>query len=130
MARFLSDEWIEAFDQAAASTDELVLGDEGEDLVIQHVVTDPAGAPVQTFHVHLSAGPARVRRGPAEDPTVTFTQDLDTATAIASGTETAQAAFMAGRLRVGGRVDQLIARHGELAGVDDLFASLRSETEH
>jgi hypothetical protein len=129
--RFLSAEWIDAFDRAAQRASQLVLDDDQSDLVIQHTVTSVPGAdgPEVTFHLRLTAGPARVAAGPADDPTVTFSQDHATAIGVASGATSAQAAFMAGRLRVGGRIDELLSRQGPLAGIDDLFGDLRAATE-
>ncbi|MDZ7679574.1 MAG: SCP2 sterol-binding domain-containing protein [Acidimicrobiales bacterium] len=128
MPRFLSDEWIAELDDRARALPELVL-DGDDELVVQHTVSGVPGRGEVTFHLHLSSGPARVRSGPAEAPTVTFSHDHDTATALAAGEGSAQAAFMAGRLRVGGQIDQLIARHGQFAGIDDVFAALRAVTE-
>ncbi|MFP4514251.1 MAG: SCP2 sterol-binding domain-containing protein [Acidimicrobiales bacterium] len=128
MPRFLSDEWIAEFDDLARSAPELVL-DGDDELVVQHTVSGVPGRDEVIFHLHLSAGPARVRPGPADAPTVTFAHDHETAAAVAAGQESAQAAFMAGRLRVGGQIDQLIARHGQLAAIDDVFAGLRAVTE-
>lgn len=138
MLRFLSDEWIAALDDAARSSAALtgvLLSDEegGASVVVQHVVTgvptttDPAGE--VAYHVVLDDGPTRVSRGRADDPTVTFTQTYDTARAVASGATSAQAAFMAGELRLGGRVDLLLAHHGALTGIDDVFADVRARTE-
>lgn len=131
MLRFLSDEWIAALDAAAATStalDGAIGGDEV--LVVEHVVHDGSGGDgAVAFHLRLGSGPARVRPGHADDPTVTFTQSRATAQAIASGTTSAQAAFMAGALRLGGRVDLLIEHHGALAEVDDVFAAVRERTD-
>jgi len=135
VARFLSGEWVAELDAAASASpglaDLFVDADDIDRLVVEHVVTDgPEGhGDERAFHLVLGPGPARARRGRAADPTVTFSQDRATATAIASGRASAQAAFMAGRLRVGGRVDLLLAHHGVLTDVDDVFADVRARTE-
>lgn len=140
VARFLSDEWIAEMDSAARSSTELADlfdGTEIDRLVIEHVVTgaspsDPGDETPDVeaaFHLVLGPGPARAVAGRAADPTITFSQDHATAAAISSGRTSAQAAFMAGRLRIGGRVDLLLAHHGLLADVDDVFAEVRARTE-
>lgn len=138
MLRFLSDEWIAALDDAARRSAALsgVLAGEGEEavsVVVQHVVTD---VPISTapsgevaYRVVLDDGPTRVVAGRADDPTVTFTQSYDTARAVASGATSAQVAFMAGDLRLGGRVDQLLTHHAALSGIDDVFADVRARTD-
>lgn len=125
MARFLSAEWITALDQALAGGARPALP---EPLVIQHVVTDgPDGEVV--YHLRLDAAGSGAVPGRADDPTVTFTQTYATAAAISSGTASAQAAFMAGDLRLGGRVDALLANHAAIAELDDVLAPLRASTE-
>lgn len=131
---FVTDEWIEALDRAAAASSALdaVLADlaDGEEIVIEHTITDvPGSAAPVSFHLVLGRGPAAARRGPAAEPSITFTQSYGTARDVASGAASAQAAFMSGALRVGGRVDLLLAHHGALVGVDDVFAELRSDTQ-
>ena len=132
MPRFLSDEWIEDLDALAAASSALegIVPDAEEGaLVIQHVVTDvPPGEDI-AYHVVLGGGPARVRPGPAESATATFTQSYATARQIATGAASAQAAFMAGELRLGGRVDLLLTHHTALVAVDDVFAAVRERTE-
>lgn len=57
-------------------------------------------------------------------------QDYTTAAAISQGQLSPAAAFAAGRLRLGGRVG-LLARHGSVvAGMGDVFASLREATDY
>jgi hypothetical protein len=131
--RFLSDEWIDAMDRAAAAHGGPRV--DGGTMVIQHVVTGlpadhPADTPERCYHLVLTPESARVAEGRAEDPTVTFTTSYRVASDVSSGTRSAQAAFMAGELRVGGSVDQLIATHGSLADADGPFAELRATTEY
>jgi hypothetical protein len=134
---FLSDEWVAALDEAAASSTVLAGPIEGlapgETLVVEHVITSDDGstgpAEEAAFHLVLGNGAARVHRGRAPGATVTFTHARATARAIASGTTSAQAAFMAGALRLGGRVDLLLAHHAALVDVDDVFATVRDRTD-
>jgi putative sterol carrier protein len=63
------------------------------------------------------------------DPDVTFTQDRATAAAIASGELSAQSAFMAGRLRMGGDLRAVLDRSQDLTALDDVFASARPTTD-
>ncbi len=131
MPTFLSDEWIAALDAAASAAPGLVgvLPPDAEvsELVIQHVIDDEGTE--RAFHVVLGPGPAHAHSGRADHPTITFSQDRATAAAIASGSASAQSAFMAGELRLGGRVDLLLAHHGALADLDDVFAEVRASTE-
>jgi hypothetical protein len=127
--QFLSDEWIEMLGRTAAASPDLVLAGDDE-LVVEHVVTDLPDGTRAVFHVRLSAAAPEVQRGPAHEPTVRFTQRYPTAVGIATGSISAQAAFMSGELQIGGKVDELIARHGALVGIADVFGALRADTQH
>jgi hypothetical protein len=73
-----------------------------------------------------------VERSSPEDgrPDVTFNTDYATAVALARGTENAQRALGAGRLRLGGDLVLLAARADALAALDDVCAPLREQTTY
>ena len=94
--------------------------------MVQQVVPDgPEGHEV-AYALVLDDGRVRVERGRVDDPDLTFTQDRATAEAIHRGELSAQAAFMQGRLRLGGDLRAVIDRAGELAAIDDVFAGARA----
>jgi putative sterol carrier protein len=133
MARFLSDEWIADLDRAASSSDALRVATGDFSLTVQQVVTEPADrsdTEATTWFVSIDHGAIAVRAGRATRPDVTFTQDRATATAVGRGELSAQAAFMLGRLRVGGEVSLLTAHQGAFAGLDDVFAEVRDRTTY
>lgn len=128
MVAFLSDEWIEALDRAASADAALRSWCAELALQIEQEVTDGPRGPV-TYHVVLDHGVASVRPGPAPEATIRFSQDYETAAAIAFGTGSAQRAFMTGRLRVGGDLRVLLDRGDLLAALGDAFAGVRAETD-
>lgn len=121
MAEILTLEWVAEL-AAAASGAEV---DPDLRLVVQQVVTD-SGLPVLTYAVRVEGGRVAVVAGEVDGADVTFTQDRRTAEAIAAGLLSAQAAFMAGDLRVGGDLQALSARARELAVLDDVFGAARA----
>jgi len=125
--RFLSDEWISAMDEAAAASTALAEIAADVSLVVEQQVTGLTGGPI-SYHLVLIDGRAAVRAGSAPEPTVRLSQDITTATDIAAGTDSAQRAFMTGRLRIGGDLGALLA-HAEILGqLDDVFADVRDRT--
>lgn len=136
MPTYLSAEWLEAASSAVAENEELQSLAVAPPLVIQQTVTGgnphdaDAGGDQTTVSWHVELGPQGVRwaAGTHPEPDVTFRCDADTAWAVQTGTESAQAAFMAGRLRIGGDTGALIAHHGVLAELDDALADLRART--
>lgn len=122
MAGFLTDAWLEELDAAARAA--TVPSDLR--LTVQQVIPDgPHGREV-TYVVEAADGGLSVRPGRADHPDVTFTQDLATARAIHRGELSAQAAFMEGRLRLGGDLRAVIDQAGSLATIDDVFAAARA----
>ena len=122
MAGFLTDRWL---DELGAAAREAELPPELR-LVVQQVIPDgPDGVEV-AYAVEVAGGTMAVRRGRFDHADVTFTQDLATARAIHRGELSAQAAFMEGRLRLGGDLRAVIERAGDLAAIDDVFATVRA----
>ncbi|MCD9625561.1 SCP2 sterol-binding domain-containing protein [Rhabdothermincola salaria] len=127
MPTYLSAEWLEAASSAVAGSRALQDVAVAPAVVIQQIVhTD--GADDVTWHVELGPEGIRWTVGPHPSPDVTFSCDVDTAWAVQSGAESAQAAFMAGRLRVGGDTGALIAHQSALGDLDDALAELRART--
>jgi putative sterol carrier protein len=123
VARFLSDAWLAALATAArdaAPPPELRL-------VLQQIVLEDRGDEI-AYVIRIGDGVVSVDPGRAPDADVSFTQDRATASAIASGELSAQAAFMAGRLRVGGDLRAVLEQARDLAILDDVFRAARSTT--
>lgn len=124
MADYLSPAWFEAADGALAADARLAEASRGVHLVLQQTVADPA--PGVTWQIRIDDGSVRLVPAAADDATVTFRCDRATAEAVHEGRTSAQAAFMAGQLRVGGDVGALLAHQELLAGLNDVLAHLRA----
>jgi putative sterol carrier protein len=121
---FLSDEWVAAMDEALAAQATTRPPTAGPLVVRQEVIGE------RPYVLWFDGARAGVRHDPPAAPAdVTFTCDRDTAVAIATGKERAQAAFLAGRLRLGGDSRALMANAAVLSGVDDAFAAVRARTD-
>ena len=127
MPTYLSAEWLDAAAAAVAGNDALQDVAIDPALVIQQTVVRDGADPV-TWHVVLGPEGVQWVTGRHPSPAVTFTCDADTAWAVQVGTESAQAAFMAGRLRLGGDAGALIAHQRTVADLDDALAELRART--
>jgi hypothetical protein len=120
MAPFLSPEWVASLAEASAGAE----APNGVRIVLQQVVVEDDGSEV-AYAVRLDGGRVVVEPGRTTDADVTFTQDRATAEAIAGGTLSAQAAFLAGRLRVGGDLAAVLDGARDLTGIGDVFAASR-----
>lgn len=128
MLAFLTPSWLAALDAAARTDQSLATASAEVHLVVQQRVTDTPDGDV-IFHVVFDHGRVSVRPGPAATPTITFDQDYPTAHAIAAGTESAQRAFMTGKLRVGGDLRVLLEHQVSMAALEDVFAAVRADTD-
>lgn len=126
MAEFLSDEWLDELDRAARAAENLPVEVR---LVVQQVVVDDQDRSVLALYaVRLADGKATVTKGHLDEPDITFTQDRGTAAAIVRGELSAQSAFLAGRLRVGGDLRAALEQARAFAAVDDVFGTVRAST--
>jgi hypothetical protein len=133
--RFLSAEWLRAFDAALRAdrglgarfaANPIAIAQEvtvdAPDVIRYVVVLDGTGGRVES-----DAGAIRATRATEAD--VTFVCDRDTAVDLARGSMNAQGALTNGRLKVRGEVDRLAAASSALTGLGDLLAELRADTE-
>lgn len=123
MAEFLTPEWISELGASAQS----VSVSPDLRLVVEQIVSDGPSGEV-SYVIEIANGRVVVRLGRSSDADLTFAQDRATAAAIARGELSAQAAFMAGRLRVGGDLRAVMDRSRELAAMVDVFATARATT--
>jgi putative sterol carrier protein len=121
MAEFLSPSW---FDEVAAAAAGAQLP-AGLALTVEQVITDgPTGE--LAYSLVVADGRLTVRRGRTPSADVRFTLDADTARAIHEGAQSAQSAFMQGRLRIAGDLRVLVESAAELAAIDDVLAGARA----
>lgn len=122
MAAFLTDQWFD--DLEAAARNASIATDVR--LVIQQVIPGDGEGHEVAYVMTAADGAITVHRGRADAPDITFTQDRETAEAIHRGELSAQAAFIEGRLRLGGDLRAVIERSGSLVAVEDVFAAARA----
>lgn len=129
MARYLSAEWFDEVNAAAAAAADLSDAAVGLRLVIQQVVTDGPEGDVR-YVVRVEDGRVTVVPGEAPDADVTVTEDHATATAVGCGELAAPAAFMTGRIRVTGDTGVLMDAQPALHRLDAVFAGVRQRTTY
>lgn len=127
MAPYLSPEWLAEADDAVSRSESLRAATADVALVVQQEVTGGPGGDT-AYHVVVDHGAVSVVPGRAPQPDVTFTEDHATAAAIGRGELSAQAAFMIGKLRVGGDLQRLLTHQDAFSGIDDVFDDLRATT--
>lgn len=121
MSRFLSAEW---FDDVRRSQPAEPIH---PTLTLQQVVTGTPEGEVR-YQVLVGEDGARIEFGAHPQPDMSFTSDYPTASAIARGHLSVQAALSAGRIRIGGDTARLAANQPLLTGADPVPAVVRAAT--
>ena len=125
MVEFLTDEWIAALDHAASAQRSPI----SETFVVEYRVQRESDAAV-VYQIRFDADAITVTSGESATPTIVLTTDRATALGVATNTLSAQAAFMAGQLRLDGDTMALVRNHDALAKLDAIFAGVRTTTEY
>lgn len=114
---------------ALAGSDTLPAPAGDEPVMVQYEVTAAPGGK-RSYALRFDTGGVALELGSHSDASASFSLDYETAAAIARGELSAQAAFMQGRLKLGGDVTVLVRQHALLDGLDDALADLRARTEY
>ncbi len=122
MVEPLTSEWM----RQLGSVTSAIKADPDVSLVIEQTVDGPT--PLR-WHVAISNGSASTVLGPADDPDITLTTDRETATGIATGSTSAQRAFLEGKLRISGRINSLIQARSVLEDISDALWSVRASDD-
>jgi hypothetical protein len=126
VAEFLSDAWIAELDRAARAAPDLAAVGTPESLVVEQHVRRADGDVV--YHFVFDPTGARVDRGPALNPDLTFSTDAATAWGLETGALGVQEAVRAGTLKLRGHAERLRAASEALHAVHDVFERVRETT--
>jgi hypothetical protein len=137
VTEFLSPAWVAELDAAlraletvtptAPRSRPVAAGDPARGFVVEQRVRRDDGV-VHVHHLVAADGRFRAVAGPAPDPDLILTTDLDTAIALQRGVITAQLALATGHLRLGGDLDHLRTHADLFVALDDVFVTLRAGT--
>ncbi|MEX1217297.1 MAG: SCP2 sterol-binding domain-containing protein [Acidimicrobiales bacterium] len=122
---FLSPAWFREADALLASNLHLSERSRGVQLVLEQRVVSRSDASESIWHMRFEDGTNSIGSGPAENADVVFVTDAVTAQGIHDGSISAQAAFIAGELRVEGSISALL-KHAQLfADLQDVLGQIR-----
>ena len=123
MAVFLSDEWLQDFNDALVGSGKPPVD---EQIVIEQEIT--SNADTSRYCIVLDPAAASVTTETEGEPTVRFSQSRAVAEAIAQGRTSAHEAFMLGQLEVTGDTRALVGQAEVSAWLAAAMESLRSST--
>jgi hypothetical protein len=127
---FLSAEWLRALDAQARQVEPPAALEPGQRVALGQEVHDVPGVAggVVRYQLVVDDTGIRVDPDPADVPQLTFVCDYASAVALARGDTNAQAALMAGRLRLRGDVERFAGARDVLLALGDCFARVRAST--
>ena len=121
MPGYLSEEWIQEADAALRASG--LCTSQGDQFAVEQRVGEVV------FHMVFDEDGASVCAGPAADPSVVFSQNRDTAVAIAQGELSAEEAVLNGEITFEGDPMALLSHRRLLTRAEDVFADVRSRTD-
>ncbi|HVL89856.1 MAG TPA: SCP2 sterol-binding domain-containing protein [Actinomycetota bacterium] len=111
--KFLSDEWLSEVENRLNSHEGFQAAAKGQAAKLQQEVTGTPEGDI-SYGFILEDGKVQLVRGEVEGPEATITQDYDTAAALSKGELNGQAAFMSGKLKIGGNLMKMMTLQGVL----------------
>jgi putative sterol carrier protein len=124
--KYLSAEWIDAYNAAVTGDDSVAAAMKGKNAVIQMVIAE---APAGEVHYWLRVGDGTVSAGlgDAGNADVTIRQSYDTAAKVNSGELDGQKAFTQGKVKISGKMLKMMQLRGPLAEVQKALDTIDTE---
>jgi len=124
--KYLSPEWIDAYNTAVAADDAVRKALKGKSAVIQMVVAD---APAGEIHyaLRIGDGTAAASLGDATDAEVTIRQSYETSALVNKGELDGAKAFTQGKVKISGKMIKMMQLRGPLAEVQKALNTIDTE---
>jgi putative sterol carrier protein len=124
--KYLSPEWIDAYNATVAADDAVRKALKGKSAVIQMVVAD---APAGEIHyaLRIGDGTAAASLGDATDAEVTIRQSYETSTQVNKGELDGAKAFTQGKVKISGKMIKMMQLRGPLAEVQKALNTIDTE---
>jgi putative sterol carrier protein len=124
--KYLSPEWIDAYNATVAADDLVRAAMKGKNAVIQMLIAE---APDGDIHYWLRIGDGSVSAalGDADNAEVTISQSYDTAAKVNSGELDGQKAFTQGKVKIKGKMMKMMQLRGPLAELQKALDTIETE---
>jgi putative sterol carrier protein len=124
--KYLSQEWIDAYNAAVAADDAARKALKGKNAVIQMVVSGARDGEVR-YWLRIGDGTASVGLGDADSADVTISQSYDTSAKVNSGELDGQKAYTQGKVKITGKMLKMMQLRGPLAEVQKALNTIDTE---
>jgi putative sterol carrier protein len=124
--KYLSPEWIDAYNAAVAADDAVRKALRGKSAVIQMVVADAPAGEVR-YSLRIGDGTAAASLGDARDAEVTIRQSYETSAQVNKGELDGAKAFTQGKVKITGKMMKMMQLRGPLAEVQKALNTIDTE---
>jgi putative sterol carrier protein len=124
--KYLSPEWIDAYNAAVAADDSVRKALKGKSAVIQMVVADAPAGEVR-YWLRIGDGTAAVSLGDAENAEVTIRQSYETSAQVNRGELDGAKAFTQGKVKITGKMMKMMQLRGPLAQVQKALDTIDTD---
>jgi putative sterol carrier protein len=124
--KYLSPEWIDAYNATVAADDSVRKALKGKSAVIQMLVSDAPDGEVH-YWLRIGDGTASVGLGDAEGADVTIRQSYETSAQVNRGELDGAKAFTQGKVKITGKMIKMMQLRGPLAEVQKALDTIDTE---
>jgi len=124
--KYLSPEWIDAYNATVAADDSVRKALQGKSAVIQMVVADAPDGEVR-YWLRISDGTASAGLGDADNAEVTIRQSYETSAQVNRGELDGAKAFTQGKVKITGKMMKMMQLRGPLAEVQKALDAIDTE---
>jgi putative sterol carrier protein len=124
--KYLSPEWIDAYNAAVASDDAVHAAMKGKNAVIQMVVAEAPEGEIR-YWLRIGDGGVAAGLGDADNAEVTISQSYDTSAQVNRGELDGQQAFTQGKVKIKGKMLKMMQLRGPLAEVQKALGTIDTE---
>jgi putative sterol carrier protein len=124
--KYLSQEWIDAYNAAMAGDEAVRAALKGKSAVLQMVISDAPHSEIR-YWLRIADGSATAGLGDIADADVTISQSYDTSAQVNQGELDGQKAFMQGKVKIAGKMLKMMQLRGPLDKVQTALTAIDTE---
>ena len=124
--KYLSPEWIDAYNATVAADESVRAAMKGRNAVIQMLIAEGPDGEIH-YWLRIGDGSVSAALGDADNAEVTISQSYDTAAKVDSGELDGQKAFTQGKVKIKGKMMKMMQLRGPLAELQKALDTIETE---
>ena len=124
--KYLSQEWIDAYNAAVAGDDAVRAAVKGKSAALQMVISGAPEGEVR-YWLRIADGGASVGLGDIDGAEVTISQSYDTSSQVNKGELAGDKAFMQGKVKISGKMMKMMQLRGSLEKIQGVVGGIDTE---